>query len=171
MVTFDGFGSGSTVTGTFTAHDLSATSHTFVANYVVRESDVTTSIDYEGSVEGSFTTAETVWSGSGTITRDGASPTGTVEATTVDQRRDDTICNNQSLSGTTTLTANDHTATLTYDGATDCDDPGADALWSLDGVPQGSITGISCSMAPGARTSMPLFLLLAAGFVFAFRRR
>ncbi len=174
-VTFDGYGSVSgdetlvRTTGTFALVTVSATDHTFDAE-LVRSGGTTTSYDYVGRVQGTYGT-ETVWNGNGTVTRDGPlAPIGTVEASTVDQRRNDDVCAGQSLSGTTTLDADERTAVITYDGATDCD-ADEDAEWSLDGVAQGSVTGILCSVSAVGASASSSLLFVAAAVVFVFMRR
>ena len=156
------------LTGTVEVRELSETSHTFTASYV-HEGGVTTRVEYEGSVEGTYGTP-TVWSGMGTVERSGiAAPTGVVEASTVDQRLDE-ACPGQAMSGTTTLRADGHDVVITYDGAIDCDADAA-AQWSLDGVDQGAITGIACSVGHGRSAPLLVLAALAAAGALLFRRR
>jgi hypothetical protein len=155
-------------TGSVVIVAVSATTHTFDADFV-NEGGITTTFDYAGRVDGTYTSAETLWNGSGTVSRDGlVAPNGTVEAATVDQRRNTSVCGGQSLTGSTSLMAGGQTAVITYDGATDCDED-EDAEWSLDGAPQGSISGIACAVRPGMRAPMPLFAALIP-LLFVLRR-
>lgn len=139
---------------------------------LVREGGVTTTIDYEGRVQGDYGTP-TIWSGSGRVTREGAvEPTGSIDASTVDELVDDGICPGQPVSGETTLESEQHTVVVTYDGATDCDADQA-ARWSLNGQDQGLITGIGCSLATGSAPAGQVGLvgLLAAFAALVQRRR
>jgi hypothetical protein len=136
----------------------------FTVSMVV-EGGMTTTIEYEGTVSGDFDTP-TTWNGSGQVIRDGVlPPTGTVDAVTDDQYFDD-VCP-EAASGTTTLQSEGHTAVITYDGATDCDDDAA-ALWSVDGDDRGTIEGVTCAVSTtaGPAALTPLLLL-----PLAFRRR
>ncbi|HEY8427528.1 MAG TPA: hypothetical protein VIL20_04105 [Sandaracinaceae bacterium] len=157
-----------TLDGTVSITDESATRRVFVANYTLTGNATTTTYDYEGTVEGSYD-GPTTWNGSGTVTRSGEAPSGTVAATTRDQRRDSEVCSNQSLSGTTRIEAGGRVAVVEYDGAADCDDD-ADARWSLDGVDQGEIAGIACGAGPGSSSAGVALALAAAGLALARRR-
>jgi len=86
----------------------------------------------------------TTWNGNGDVSD---SMRGEVHGTTVNEVLDHVVCNTEALSGTTKLTADGHTAVITYDGATNCD-MASTVTWTLDGVPQGVISGISCSARP-----------------------
>jgi hypothetical protein len=96
-----------------------------------------------------------LWEGSGEL---GNSLYGKVSATTVDELIDNSVCSHEPASGTTTVTTRGHVAVITYDGATSCDQM-ATVSWTLDGVDQGTITGVSCNA--GGRGSWPLAVALA----------
>ncbi|HEX5101120.1 MAG TPA: hypothetical protein VFV94_16530 [Polyangiaceae bacterium] len=114
---------------------------------LVHESGVRVTIDYEGHVEGDYD-ARTVWSGSGTVTREGLlPPVGTLDVTTSAEVVDNDVCG-QPASGNTTLTDEDDTVVVTYDGDVDCDDDQA-ATYTLNGTSKGKITGIACTASPG----------------------
>lgn len=126
---------------------------------LVHESGVRVTIDYEGHVEGDYD-ARTVWSGSGTVTREGLlPPLGTLDVTTSAEVVDNDVCG-QPASGNTTLTDEArNTVVITYDGDVDCDDDQA-ATYTLNGTSQGRITGIACSASP-RRTGPAAASLLA----------
>ena len=135
-----------TVRGTFDLTETNALTHEFDAD-LVHDGGLTTTITYSGSIEGDWSTA-TTWNGSGTATRDGmVEPVGTIEAETVDELLDDTVCAGQALSGETTIHSGDHVAVVTYDGATDCDEDEA-ATWTYDGEDRGLVTDVVCSALP-----------------------
>jgi hypothetical protein len=171
-LSFDGYGKSSeaggesTLKGTVTVRLTGADAHAFVID-LVQTGGAELVIDYTGTVEGGYG-GRSVWSGSGTVTRGGAfEPTGTVEATTTDETLDDDVCSGQAASGETSLRIGEDEAIVTYDGATDCDEDQA-AKWSLNGEPQGLVTGVVCSTAaPGAGARKEplgaLFLLMAFG--------
>ena len=141
------------VTGTWELSATGAESYAFVATYE-QGGLVTLDVDYDGSI--ARTGEVIVWNGSGTVERGGfTDATGTVEATTVDQRRDPDLCTNQSASGTTTLVQKKHTVEITYDGATDCDDAQS-AQFSVDGGPSRSVDGVSCSHTGASRVGWGL---------------
>ncbi len=149
-LTLNGFGtSGSTRDGEAHLRVVDETNTDFDVN-LSHDAGVTTSFDYDGRVEGGYGT-RTVWNGSGTVTRDGlAAPNGAVDVTTTDEVVDGDVCSGQPVSGNTTIhNEADETVIVTYDGAVDCDDEEA-ASYSLDGEPQGKITGIVCSMGRGS---------------------
>lgn len=100
-------------------------------------------IDYAGAFEPMGTGQK--WSGKGWI---GSATFGKLEASTVDQILDTETCQNESLSGSTTLKAGKSTVVVTYDGATDCDEDST-AHWSLNGQDQGEMAGIGCSAGGG----------------------
>ena len=130
------------------------------------EGGVDTEIDYTGTVDGGYQ-GPTVWNGSGVISRDSAAiHSGTVEAETRDQLRDDGVCPGQGVSGQTTLVSDEHVVVVSYDGATDCDEAEG-ARWSLDGVDQGVVEGISCAAGGGPGGLAGALLVLAV----LFRRR
>jgi hypothetical protein len=154
------------LTGTL---DVDVATGVFTTSYTL-EGGATTTVEYSGTITGTYD-EPTTWNGSGTITRSAfTNPNGTIEATTVAQMRNDTACNLESLSGTTTLTNDSQTVGITYDGATACDDDHS-ARWSLGGTDQGTLTGITCAAAPGARSPLALLALGAAALVLGVRRR
>lgn len=174
-LTLDGFGSGTgddpaTKTGEAHLRRIDDT-HTDFDLDVTHEGGLRTTLEYSGRIEGGYS-GQTVWNGSGTVTRDGLfEPTGSVEVTTVDEVIDTSVCS-APLSGNTTITnAADETVVVTYDGAVDCDTDDA-ASYTLDGKPQGKLTGISCSVGPGRAGETPWALAaLLAGAAGMFRRR
>lgn len=152
----------SLVTGSFIIAPTGDGAHTFDADYV-QDGILTLDVDYEGSVRGSYDTA-TVWSGTGTVTRGGSTDaSGTATVTTIDQLRDWALCNNQSVSGSTTIEIDERTVVVEYDGATDCDDA-LTARYSVDGEDRGAVANVACAASsPGRPTStwVPLLLLAA----------
>jgi hypothetical protein len=180
QVTFSGYGRSrdggpaAKATGSFDVKELGPDQHQFEVALVVA-GGVRTEIDYTGTVTGGYS-GPTVWSGAGTVARDGwAIDSGRVRAETADQLRDNEICSGQSASGTTTLTSDEHTVIILYDGATDCDDD-AGARWRRDGRERGLVTGVVCAIAPpGARASSgaggPPSLALIAVSLGAVARR
>jgi hypothetical protein len=140
---------------------------------ITLEGGVTTRIDYQGRVEGTYD-APTVWSGSGSVSREGpANPRGSITASTLAELVDNDVCAGQPVSGETSLKAGGQTAVIYYDGASDCDDT-ATVRWSLDGEDRGRLPGIVCSVghagghgAPRA----PLWVALGLLLGFAARRR
>src|SRR5215471_5144196 len=118
---FQGADMRSTMTGTALVHSTGATTHDFSVD-LEKRGGMTTRFHYRGKVEGDYD-APTIWSGTGRIERDGVlAPTGTIDATTVDERVDNAVCSGQPVSGQTTIVADGDTAVVSYDGATDCDD-------------------------------------------------
>jgi len=155
-VTFDGYGSlkdgepSDVRDGEAHVRRIDDTHHAFSVK-LVHESGMRHTIDYEGQVEGGYDT-RTVWSGSGTVVREGFfPPVGSVEVNTSAEVVDDALCSGQPASGNTTVhnDANE-TAVVTYDGDVDCDDAHA-ATYTLNGDPKGPITGITCAASPGRR--------------------
>lgn len=122
-------------------------------------------IEYDGQLVEAGASQET-WSGSG---RYGDSVRGKVQASTVDEILDDKVCSSEALSGTTTMGTADHTAVITYDGATDCD-PTSTVTWTLDGADRGELEGVACATGPGGSG---LAMLLSAGLLglWGLRRR
>jgi hypothetical protein len=174
-VTLDGYGHSSDAgdsrtSGTVAIRAQADGSHAFEV-HVVAEGGMRTTVDYEGTVAGYYGDPVTIWSGHGTVAREGmVRPTGQVTATTVDQRLD-SACSGESAAGTTTISAEGHTAVVTYDGATDCDADHS-ARWSFDGLDRGLVSGISCAASPG-RTAGGAGLagLLALALARAVARR
>lgn len=168
-VTFDGYGNDAlldTMVRTTGRFDVSGDGsvHTFDVD-VRRVGGIETTIRYTGTVSGGYE-GRTVWNGSGRITRDGITiNSGTINAVTVDQVRDDAVCAGQNVSGTTTLTSDEHDVVITYDGATDCD-PDDAARWARDGEDRGTIKGISC--AAGGRSGIGAIIFALA---LVLRRR
>lgn len=106
------------------------------------------------------------WSGKGWI---GSPTVGKVEVSTVDQVLDSETCQNEALSGSTTLKAGKSTVVVTYDGATDCDEDST-AHWSLNGQDQGEMAKIGCS-AGGGRMGLAWGALVALLTLLPRRRR
>jgi uncharacterized protein (TIGR03382 family) len=159
----DAFGGPARATGTFLVEELAADHHAFDVDLVQR-GGITTTVRYTGDVVGGLT-GPTTWNGSGTISREGDFfDSGTVEAVTVDQLRDGALCPGEGVSGRTTMTSDEHTVVIEYDGATACDDADA-ARWSRDGEDQGTIDGVTCSAGgrggPGAAALVALAVVLA----------
>ncbi|MCG8418967.1 MAG: hypothetical protein MJE77_13605 [Proteobacteria bacterium] len=172
-LTLDGYGHGrdggavSLVTGTFAVTSSGQNVHTFNVDLISR-GGIDTDIVYTGRVEGTYD-EPTLWNGSGTIRRnDMTINSGRVEATTVDQLRDNDICPGQNVSGVTTLASEEHTVEITYDGASDCDDDYS-ARWSRNGQDQGVVTGVTCSTS--GRGGSWLGLALVVGLAFVLRRK
>ncbi|MCI0573668.1 MAG: hypothetical protein L0Y66_23270 [Myxococcaceae bacterium] len=123
--------------------------------------------EYRGTVEGDTLGGggRQTWSGSGRV---GSSEHGVVTVETKDEVLDPSVCDSEALSGTTTLVSGSHTAVLTYDGQTDCDNAST-VQWSLDGQARGELSGVSCSAASGpAAASWALF---SVGALALLRRR
>ncbi len=106
-----------------------------------------------------------VWNGSGVW----SDIDGRFEAETVDQVFDEAICVSEALSGFTRVRGESE-AVFTYDGATDCDEDST-VTWTLDGEPQGELSGVSCAVGrlPGSRG--PAALVLGGLFALAWRGR
>jgi hypothetical protein len=167
---FDDPGFAAQTDGTGVVRSTDHTTHAFEVD-VVREGGLTTTIDYAGTIGGTYGQA-TTWNGSGIVSRDGlVSPTGTVRVQTVDEVMDDAVCQNQPISGETTVEQDGDTAFVRYDGATDCDADRA-AVWGFDGEDRGTVTGVDCSSAAApVGGSAPLAALLLAAFLTAAYRR
>jgi uncharacterized protein (TIGR03382 family) len=162
----DRFGGMARVSGTFTVTEAGEDRYSFEAD-LDRDGGIESRTRYSGTVAGGYDTA-TVWNGSGTVSREGiVINSGAVDAVTVDQRRDDDVCAGEGLSGTTTMTSDEHTVVITYDGDTACDEDDA-ARWSLDGEDQGLVTGVTCAAGGPAGAAAGLAVLLVA---FSLRRR
>ena len=175
-IRFEGYGKGDApntvprLTGDFTLSQSGPEFYAFGAQLSHR-GGVDTDIDYQGTVAGAHD-SPTLWNGQGTISRDSrAIYSGTVQATTVDQLRDNSICPGEGISGSTTLVSEEHEVDILYDGADDCD--GAySARWRRDGVDKGLITGVSCaSVAGGSRPTPAAFWIVAILGLMAVRRR
>lgn len=176
-LTLDGFGTkdddGGTDTKTGSAHlRLVDDMNTDFDLDLTHDGGLVSTFDYAGRIQGSYDSDRTVWSGAGSVSRDGLiAPNGTVDATTTDEVVDNTVCAGAPVSGNTTIhNEADETAVVTYDGDVDCDDDQA-ASYSLDGVPKGKITGIACSLSPGRSSAGAAAWLLALALLAAGRRR
>jgi MYXO-CTERM domain-containing protein len=167
-ITFDGYGNDAILgmqrtSGRFDVSEADG-AHAFDVD-VQSTGGIKTAISYTGTVTGGYQ-GRTVWNGSGSISRDGITiNSGSVDAVTADEVRDDAVCAGQGASGTTKLTSNEHEVVIAYDGATDCD-PDAAAHWTRDGQDMGTIKGISCSTANGTG-----FGAIAFALAFVLRRR
>lgn len=129
--------------GTFAVRQLAPELHQFDAQLVIGGF---TTIDYLGSVQGR-NNGRTVWSGEGTVERDGfLPPNGAVEAVTEAEVVDSAVCAGQPASGSTTLTAGKHVAVITYDGATDCDEKQRAKL-TVNDEPKGLLEGVTCAVS------------------------
>ena len=172
-LTFDAFGDDriggmARVSGRFDIDEQAEDLHAFEAD-LERDGGIESSIVYSGTVAGGYD-GPTVWNGSGSVSRDGITiNSGAVEAETVDQVRDNELCPGEGVSGTTTMTSDEHTVVVSYDGDTDCDDDDA-ARWSRDGEDQGLVTGVTCS-AGGPAGLSAAFLVLAIALPLRRRRR
>ncbi|MBX7191622.1 MAG: hypothetical protein K1X94_06175 [Sandaracinaceae bacterium] len=169
-ISLDGYGRSTDLgdlrtTGTASIRALEADLHEFDLDLVI-QGGARTHLDYVGTVRGGYDGA-TTWNGTGTIERSGSAPTGTVTATTVDERLDDT-CGGQPVSGQTTIEQAGRTDVITYDGATACDDAHA-AAWSVNGVDRGLLAGIGCSASPGRSSGVALGTALLAGLALLAR--
>ena len=168
-ITFDGYGNDALVgmertSGRFDVTEIDSSTHRFDVD-VQRSSGIETAIRYSGAVKGAYQ-GRTVWNGSGRISRDGVTiNSGSIDAVTVDEVRDDAVCAGQGASGTTKLTSDAHDVVIAYDGATDCD-PDAAAHWTRDGEDMGVIKGISCSTGSGSG-----FAAIGFAVVLLLRRR
>ena len=156
--------------GTFSLHQVEVGLHEFEAQLAMAGG---TTIDYIGSVQGGYD-ERTLWNGSGHVERDGFfSPNGAVDATTLNEIVDNDVCAGQPVSGTTTLTAGEDVAVITYDGETDCDSD-ENAGLSVNDEDRGLIAGINCSVAApagsGAAAAATVVGLLAAAFGWRRRR-
>lgn len=173
-LTLDGFGTPLDLrTGEVQIRRIDEMTHEFDVE-LVHETDAVATYDYSGEVSGGYDT-RTVWSGSGTVTREGGQvPTGRIEATTTNEVVDDADCTGQPASGNTTLRdRHGNTAVITYDGSVDCDDEQS-ASYTLNGESEHEITGIACAASPGRRGDSPasvLGIVLAVAALTRFRRR
>jgi hypothetical protein len=163
-VSFDGYGAlkdgepWDVRDGEANVRRIDDTHHDFSVK-LVHEGGMRHIIDYEGQVEGGYDT-RTVWSGSGTVVREGLfPPVGSVEVNTSAEVVDDALCSGQPASGNTTIhNDTNETAVVTYDGEVDCDADHA-ATYTLNGDPKGSITGITCATSPGRNAPAGSLLL------------
>jgi len=155
---YDGFYSRN---GTFDLREVDVERYEFDA--ALQVGDITT-IEYTGSVQGGYN-RRTLWNGSGTAERRGFfPPTGTVDASTIDQVWDSKVCPGQAVSGRTKLKAGDDTAVITYDGEADCDSD-HNAQLTVNEEDQGLVSDVTCNVhAPGrgGHGALGLFLLALA---------
>lgn len=174
-LTLDGFGTpGDARTGEAQIRYIDEMTHEFDVDLVQEmDADAVATYDYSGEVAGGYD-MRTVWSGSGTVTREGGDvPRGRIEATTTNEVVDSAICSSQPASGNTTLRdGHGNTAIVTYDGSVECDDEQA-ASYTLNGESRGEISGITCAASPGRLGAAPTGMLgiALAGALFAVRRK
>ena len=93
---------------------------------------------------------------------------GQMDIATVDEVTNDTLCASEAISGSTHFTTSTQTAAVHYDGGTDCSEEST-VTWTLDGVDQGEISGVSCSSTASGRGLLGLGLSM--GLLVGFRRR
>ncbi len=175
VIRFEGYGKGEDpdtipeLTGDFTLNENAPENYTFVADLDQR-GGIDMEINYWGTVLGG-NNLPTLWNGQGTVSRDGpAIYSGSVEAITVDQLRDNSICPGEGISGRTTLLSLEYQVDILYDGADDCDGDYS-ARWRRDGELQGTLSGISCATVVGrSRPTSTGFLLLAFLCLVGLRR-
>ena len=134
----------------------------------------TAAYDYAGSFVGTETVEgnidleqSTTWNGSGLV---GTAILGKLSTSTQNEVVDGTVCDTEAASGTTTLQSGPDTAVITYDGLNDCDMEST-VQWSLNGAPQGELSGVQCSASTGPARHSWLGLGLALGLVLRRRRR
>ncbi len=158
--TYDGFGTVRfgryETSGVVDVVEVNPDLHSFTMDIERHYAGVTTTIDYQGDIAGT-STERVSGNGSGTFEQTGGPAEGRIEAETVAELIDMSICA-YPASGTTTLTSSEHTAVITYDGAIDCDPVGA-ARWSHDGEDRGLIEGVVCSA--GGSASGPAAIVLS----------
>lgn len=127
--------------------------------------------EYKGTVDGldsGLGQGRQTWNGSGRI---GSEERGVVEVATKDEVVDGSVCDDEAASGTTTIKSGGHTAVITYDGATDCEEAST-VQWSLDGKASGELEGVNCSAASGPTfAAWSLALLGALGLMRRRARR
>lgn len=102
------------------------------------------------------------WNGTGQV---GIAQFGYVDVETEDQVIHFGACALGALSGSNTFTG-EKEAVITFRGAETC---GSNATWTLDGVAQGEMRGVTCSAMGGG--SLSAFGLLALGGLLLRRRR
>lgn len=170
LLTLDGYGSTSdlafqsTRSGTVDVRALGGNAYSF--DMATSQSGLFAGgATYSGTIEGGYQGAS-LWNGGGTVTYEGVP----VAAETVDQLVDNSICMGQSSSGTTTLRSTAHEVVITYDGADDCDEAAA-ARWSQDGIEQGLVEGVTCSIIRPTRGSAGAVLVTLLGLCLLLSRR
>ena len=94
---------------------------------------------------------------------------GHMDVETTDEVTFDQICTTEALSGSTRFTTSTQTAAVHYDGETDCDVEST-VTWTLDGVGQGEITGISCA-STGSRFGLAGMFLSFCAVCWGRRQR
>jgi len=171
------------IDGTASVTAMSATVSTFAVD--LSEIDTTANLfgcgdlttektwAYTGTVEtgadsdGDATPDELTFDGTGTVTRDDNGRVLVVTATTTAQLMDRTVCDQEPLSGETTLVAGDHTGVVTNDGATDCDDSPTGAF-TYDGKDAGEVAiGGVCTVVRVGGSGAAAPAALAAGACLA----
>lgn len=162
-VTLDGVITGQPIAprGTRFTIDVTERGEEVVDDCELREVDRV--VQYAGEVLGG--PEHQVWNGSGVW----IDTNGGFEAETVDQVFDEAICMSESLSGFTRVRGASE-AVFTYDGATDCDEDST-VTWTLDGEPQGELSGVGCAVGrlPGSRG--PAALVVSGLLALAWRSR
>jgi hypothetical protein len=145
-VSFEGFGSylggelAAALTGRVGVMGRAESERQFYVD-LVQVGGTLTMFHYRGTLTGRHG-QRTLWNGRGSVERDGSvEPSGRVDARTIDQLIDESVCAGQPLSGRTLLQGDSQKAIIEYDGASDCDEARA-ARWSVDGEDRGSLAGL-----------------------------
>ncbi len=90
----------------------------------------------------------------------GIAGVGRARVETIDEVVGQSDCRSEAESGLTRARAGGHVAEVTYDGATECTEPGS-APYTLDGQPAGTTThACAAGGAPSGSTLLPLALVL-----------
>ena len=123
---------------------LDAVTHTTDSSCMPVEDGLATDVVMTQLTEMVGDAEQNTWNhvGHAAINSDGV--TGHMDVETTDEVTNDSLCTTEALSGTTRFTTSTQTAAVHYDGATDCDLEST-VTWTLDGVGQGEISGISCA--------------------------
>ncbi|MEC7240472.1 MAG: hypothetical protein VXW32_04485, partial [Myxococcota bacterium] len=103
----------------------------------------------------------------GEVLAESAEFQGYLNVQTEDEVLFETVCSTEALSGTTTLSNSNDTVVFQYDGETDCDDPGT-VTWTLNGEPQGEISGVNCAISGRASGG---WLVVLGALALTRRRR
>ena len=122
-------------------------------------------LEYEGRLraDGSRMT----WNGQGRL---GWETFGWFHAETENEVTDTEACPSKALSGVTTLSSQDHTVALHYDGDTRCEEA-AEIPWTRDGEPQASrLAPVACSAHPGRGGWLSLLMLALVAYRNLSRR-
>jgi hypothetical protein len=124
---------------------------------------------YEGTIDSDPGSDRTTWNGSGLL---GTSRNGAARISTSNEVIDDDVCEDEALSGTTSIEAGGDTIVITYDGATDCDWDST-VTWTLNDADQGTLEGVACAIAPGGLGGRGglAFLVPGAALLVMWRRR